>query len=292
MNPTVQLLRLLLLADFPSGSSVNFIAEQLYLVGDDATHILVLDLQYNQRDSIHLFDNSSKRIPKHEKSDYEASTLLNSDTLLILGSSSTTKREQVAIIPLRDPASRSTHNTGDFINRIKASGISEINIEGVTLIGDDFVLANRGNNSNPHNHLIISSNAFWKNQRTAAISVRPITIPSTIKNFIGVSGLQYVSSNDVLLLTLSSENTSNAFDDGSIGNSYLGWIKNVSSKMKLNTLALDGLIDLSRAGQELSNQKIEGLCVESRDGDAYVVHLISDNDRGQTMLFKVKVVVP
>jgi len=72
--PTIQLLKFLLLVDFPSGSSINYYDNKLYLVGDDATHILILDNDYRKVDSIKLFDNLEKRISKSQKTDLEAST--------------------------------------------------------------------------------------------------------------------------------------------------------------------------------------------------------------------------
>src|SRR6187402_3566118 len=91
VNPTIQLLKFLLLTDFPSGSSIAYHNDKFYLIGDDASHVLILDLNYSEIDSITLFNHPEKRIPKSEKADFEASTIVQVDNepyLLVSGSAS------------------------------------------------------------------------------------------------------------------------------------------------------------------------------------------------------------
>ena len=76
MNPTLQLLQFLLLANFPSGSSINYYENKLYLLGDDARIIIILDTHYNVVDSLRLFDYPEKRIPKSQKIDLESSAIV------------------------------------------------------------------------------------------------------------------------------------------------------------------------------------------------------------------------
>jgi hypothetical protein len=71
-----------------------------------------------------------------------------------------------------------------------------------------------------------------------------------------------------------------------IGSSYIGWVNNVASKLKQAKLRLDGMINLSDVNNEFKNQKMEGICVERVSDDELLLHLISDNDNGETKLFK------
>ena len=49
------------------------------------------------------------------------------------------------------------------------------------------------------------------------------------------------------------------------------------------------MINLSDASNEFKNQKIEGICVERVSDDELLLHLISDNDNGESKLFKALV---
>jgi hypothetical protein len=49
--PKTEFLSSLLLTDFPSGSSINYYDGKLFLVGDDANDILILDTDYKKIDS-------------------------------------------------------------------------------------------------------------------------------------------------------------------------------------------------------------------------------------------------
>jgi hypothetical protein len=292
LNPTIQLLKFLLLADYPSGSSINYYEEKFYLIGDDASYILILDKNYDRIDSIRLFTYPEKRIPKREKADFEASTLVKvngKDHLLVLGSASREERKRVILISLNlpEPYFKGYHDE-EFISRLVASGIQEVNIEGVTTVGNQIVLTNRGNASNPKNHLIITDNYFWEKQKEAAVYTLQLLPPADVRGFIGASDVFYLKSNDVLLLTLSSEAAGNSYEDGTIGNSYLGWINDFTQKIKDPEVRLDGLINLSDASKEFNGEKIEGICVESVTNEDCILHLVSDNDKGESKLFKIK----
>jgi hypothetical protein len=255
---------------------------------------LILNTDYEKIDSIRLFDYPEIRIPKSKKSDLEASVLINVNGkphLLVLGSASGEQRKKVILMPLE---SLNTHKPyfreyydGEFVKRLVRNGIFEVNIEGVTAIGNYLVLANRGNNSNQTNHLIITSNYFWENQNEAALHITQLSVLG-IKEFVGVSELCYVKSKDILLFALCSEATANAYDDGIIGDSYIGWINNFFDKIHGHEVTLDGTINLSNIGGEFKSQKIEGICVELDKNEEFIIHLVSDNDGGESKLFKIK----
>jgi hypothetical protein len=283
------------LPDFPSGSSINYRNEKLYLIGDDANTILILDTDYKKVDSIRVFDHPEARIPKSKKSDLEASAFIRVNGtlhLLILGSASREQRKKVILMPLESLNVNKLYfreyDDGEFIKRIVRNGIDEVNIEGITVIGNHLILANRGNNSNQKNHLIVTCNYFWEKQNEAPLHIRQLLVSPSINEFAGVSELCYMKSKDILLFTLCSEATSNSYDDGVIGDSYIGWINNISNKIYDLTVTLDGTINLSDVSEEFKGQKIEGICVEDVKDDKPIIHLVSDNDGGESKLFKIK----
>lgn len=296
----IELLTSLLLIDFSSGSSINFYDNRLYLIGDDANRILILDKEYKQLNYITIFNFKEARIPKKVKADFETSTIVkenDKDHLLVLGSASRDNRMSGVLLPLEDSSDVhrqsdfTTISFVDFVSRIRQHPVGEINLEGSTVIGNQFVLSNRANGGNPNNTFIITSNDFWKRQRDAPIALCGLRLPKSNSGITGVSELCYVASKDLLLMTLSSEQTANAYEDGAIGDSYIGWIHSISTKMNQPELKLDGMVNLSLTDNLFKGEKIEGLCVESPEGDALILHLISDNDDGRSRLFKLKIIV-
>ncbi len=292
VNFKLELLKSLTLADFPSGSSINYHDGNLYLIGDDAQHILLLDKNYQRVKTIHLFDSRHKRIPKSEKTDLETSTLVTlkgEDCLVLFGSASREQRMEIILISLEKEASMKVFQSNVFINRLHVLGLSDINIESSALVGNHFLLGSRGHLALPVNHIVVTERDFWQQQQDVKIAVTALEISSKGENFLGVSEFCYLESKDLLLLTITSEMSSNPYDDGLIGNSYFGWIENISTKITSRNFKLDGKIKLTDVDKEFNQEKIEGLCVEYVSGNELLVHLISDNDMGQTKLFKVRV---
>lgn len=299
-NPKIQLLKSLLISDFPSGSSINYYEGKFYLIGDDSTNILILDANYQKVDSVLLFDYSVKRIPKSDKTDLEGSVILDIagvNHLLIVGSASRKNRKRIILIPFSKKGidfttlSNSIHKTKVFINRIHLNGIEEINLEGVCLINDNLLLGNRGNRSRQNNYLIITDRNFWERQEDSKIQIRRLLMPANDQNkLLGLSELCYIKELDMLLITLTSEDTADAYLDGSIGDSYIGWIRNATTMIQLEELMFDGLICLSDVDPSFTKEKIEGICLESVKGSEILVHLIADNDAGESRLFKISVI--
>lgn len=299
MQLSVDYLKSILLPDFPSGSSINYHNAKLYLVGDDATTLLVMNADYQELETIPLFDFTETRIPKAVKWDFETSCVVKykgQDCLLVLGSASRKNREKGMLLPIDD--SRTTAQArfleldlSDFVSRLKEKISAEINLEGSTVIGGNLILSNRSNLSNPDNTFIITSSDFWNNPGTAPLSLSQLTWPLQSPTGLGISELCYVPSTDLLLLTLSTEMTSNAYDDGAIGDSYIGWVKDISTKLKQPTIALEGILNLSAVNAVFKGEKMEGICVESATNDALLIHLVSDNDQGTSKLFKLRLLI-
>lgn len=298
MSPKIQFIKSLLIPDFPSGSSVNYHEGKFYLIGDDATNILVLDTSYQKIDSVHLFDYAEKRIPKADKTDLEGSTILEIEGvnhLLMVGSASRKNRKRIILIPFSATGlsfktlQNSFHKTKAFIKRIKSQDIEEVNLEGVCLLKGDLVLGNRGNRSSQSNQLIITDRNFWEHQDDAKLFVRKLLVSDDHSaGILGLSELCYIDEKDMLLITLTSEATDNAYDDGAIGNSYIGWITNASTRLKADALKLDGMVSLADIDPVFKKEKVEGVCMESVSGSDITLHLISDNDAGESRLFKIK----
>jgi hypothetical protein len=90
-----------------------------------------------------------------------------------------------------------------------------------------------------------------------------------------------------LLLTVSSENTYNSYDDGAIGKSYLWVINDISSKRKLAAINPDRIIDLELIDNRFNGQKIESVCIVGEEKKQKQLVLAADDDKGHTVLFNM-----
>ncbi|MGB8190510.1 MAG: hypothetical protein WCF67_01265, partial [Chitinophagaceae bacterium] len=244
-------------------------------------------------DTVMLFPGQGLRIPKKEKNDLEASTIINFNHLpylLVAGSASTAEREVFFLFPMNDLRKYETFPAHRFFQSLKDKGLNIINIEGVTTVGHTLVFANRANIGNPHNHfIIVNENVIYEPENNPSFIMQlDLEKSDTI---MGVSGLAYIASKDLLLFTASVELTENAIDDGTIGDSYLGYIKNFSSKMKGKNIKPDEVLNLSALHPDFKGEKIESVCVESA-ADKIILHLVADNDDGTSTLFKLSLANP
>lgn len=289
------------LEDYPSGSSLDFYNGNIYLIGDDAKYISVLDTDFNEIDKIHLFEHEEVRVPKPEKRDIETSTIMNIkgvDQLILIGSGSKKKRRRIFFIPLinETPGLPKKLNVieeeydnvkyATFINKLEKRGV-EVNIEGCVAIKEQIILSNRGNKSNPNNYIIVTEKEFWSNQEKSQVIVSKIKLPEGS----GISEMTYDAEGDVLFFTATTESTGNVYDDGKIGDSFIGYVSGVSDKIHDGAVIIpDDVVTLaSKDDDTFSNYKIEGICIEKKDEDGYIINLVSDNDDGKSTMFKVKV---
>lgn len=276
------------LINFPSASAIEFHDDLIYVMGDDARNLAILDKNYKLVDTIELFPGEGLRIPKKIKADLEASTIVRhqgKDALLVAGSASTPEREYLLLFPFDSLKSYEKVSTNAFAHKLLNSGLQQINFEALCLVKDMLVFGNRGNINNPQNHFVIVPAA----NLNALENAKPVLIELNLGSdepFKGISGMAYIPSSDLLLFTASTEHTGSSYEDGKIGHSYLGYIKRFSSKMHEAVLHPDELVNLAETQPDFRDEKIESVAVESAGTDL-ILHLVADNDNGTSTLFKL-----
>lgn len=275
------------LPHYPSASGIEYLNNKVYIIGDDATQVLVLDSSLNITDSISLYSTPAKRIPKAIKPDLEAITALPGNKLLITGSGSLTPARNIAWII--DPVTKQKDSIrlDTFYQRITLNGIKELNIEGATAIPGSIVLSNRGSKGYPKNHLVAIHEKFWQRQTLSGITTILTGVNTDSSLFSGISGLAYARKTDKLLLTVSTEDTRNSMDDGAIGKSYLWVIKNISSKKSWKAVNPDKIINLNAVDARFRGNKIESVCIMKETSKFLYLLLAADNDDGSSTLFKL-----
>lgn len=289
-GPTLQLVNVKELDNYPSGSGLAFFNRKFYIIGDDAPHLLITTENFDVSDSVKLFETIDRRIPKETKPDLEsiAMTKQGSETfLLLMGSGSLAPYRNVCRVvnPLTKEIKQYQLDT--LCQRLRNQGITDLNIEGATATPFGMVLASRGNKSFRKNFLIICPYRFWEKQSAFDIKMIRAGASADTTVFYGVSGIDYSAKSDQLFLTVSSENTYNSYDDGSIGKSYLWVINDVSSKRKLTAINPDRVIDLEEIDSRFKGQKIESVCIAAEDKTQKQLVLAADDDKGHTVLFNM-----
>ncbi|MEP7317381.1 MAG: hypothetical protein ABI921_01525 [Panacibacter sp.] len=277
------------LTSYPSGSGIEFYDGKIYLVGDDATSIFVTNSRWKSEEEINLFESIEKRIPKKLKADLEATAILHLDNnvyLLIMGSGSKDMRNK-AILLDTETRKKTEVDCSVFYQRLKANGIIDLNIEGAAQVSDYLVFCNRGNKTNPANQLIITSTDFFRNQQEAPIKLLNIDF-SEYEGEMGLSGATYSYKHDWLIFTTSTEDTGNSYDDGAIGKSYLGIIEDAYRKITKGRIKINELIDLPATNKKFDGYKIESVCIQTERRHRMKLHLVADNDTGESYLFKIR----
>lgn len=276
-----------LIPSYPSASGIEKLNNKYYIIGDDAKNLLILDSSLNAFDSISLFPFSEQRIPKTIKADLESISLTKDNKLFLLGSGSLSPYRNTGW--LIDPVKKEKQliHLDTFYKRLELKGIKELNIEGYCTIPGGMILANRGNRNYPKNKLILTTDNFWENQRDAPISTIAIGTNNDSTKFNGLSGMCYSNKSDQLILTVSTEDTRNNVDDGTIGKSYLWIVKKLSSKKRWAAINPDELIDLESLDHQFKGQKIESVCIAKETSGFLHLILVADNDNGTSTIFKV-----
>ena len=282
-----------ILNNFQSGSSLDFYDNKIFVVGDDTRDLLILNKNFEELNRVSLFESEDRRIAKDLKADLETSTIIEyngSPSMLMLGSGSKDNKSFGYIINLDTLEVTEKFKYDIFINRLKDEyGIADVNIEGSACVSDYFLLSNRGNKTNPDNLLIVTENNFWEKQSRVNISLSRILLPN---KDAGVSEIYYEIDSDTLFFTASIEHTANNYDDGKIGDSFIGYILNFSSKLYKDTVTPDLFINLTEVDSSFNKQKIEGICIEDNTGGNYVINLVSDNDNDESIIFKIELKKP
>ena len=271
--------------NYSSGSAIEKYNGLLYLIGDDAPEMLVLNSDFSVFKKIPLFDYDGERIPKPLKHDFEMATIIDNE-LLILGSGSLSPQRENLVKVNLDNHKIEIFNLSTAYNFLRNQEIApEINLEALTFINDKLWLFNRANLLQM-NTLLLVSPSFLNNEK---FELQKLTVKDYfIKNIrMGISGATYCKENDILFVTFSAENTDNAYDDGEILGSAIGISKNPIEQLSSECFEFDQVIILADYFPIFAQQKIESICVISVVNENYHLLLVADNDKGNSELFEL-----
>lgn len=272
--------------DYPSGSTISFHKGKLYLMGDDAQRLLILDTALNSIDSLPVFLARSGRTPKPIKPDIESSEVIDNNLWLLGSGTVTPYRDSIFQVNFSNRAIKKS-SLKIIYDRV-GTDIEKLNIEGFTKIKDRLVLGNRRNRPDIQNYFITASSDFLENQRQASIKIIPFGVPSPNA---GISGIAFYPKRDILFVTCSEEFTKDAYNDGDIGQSYLGIVSQASEKIEADSISTLNWIPLSLISSSFNNIKVESVAISEIRRGLYNLYLTADNDNGKTVLFKLRLFI-
>jgi hypothetical protein len=265
--------------DFPSASAIEFYGGKLYLFGDNAPQLLEISTTYQVIRKIAYWPDTATVIPKETKPDIESAFIAEKEgKAKLFGVGSLSGPHRCLAYEWRI-GSDTVKRKNLFPDSMRFAGIKEVNLEGSTAVGNTLVFCNRANLTTKTNHLIFRNNE-------TEFTTKELRLPDT-GNIAGLSGLYYVAESDLLLFTASEEATYNAMEDGEIGESYIGWIRNFSVAKEKNVIRASGMLKLTQFSPQFKGQKIEGVCAESVVGNQYRLHMVADNDNGRSKIFTI-----
>lgn len=271
-----------MLKDYPSGSTVCYVDGRFFVMGDDAAEVLVLNDDMEEVERIRIFPKGDQmRLPKDSKADVESSVLIDCNgkpSVLFLGSGSHSPHRDSAFLLDHELKQVRRIDSKTFFDQLRRE-VKDLNIEAATKLDSEILLGLRGNTTYPDNYLAVAdfSSLTFKFKRRILIQL-PV-------EDAGISGMDHDKKNDILFITFSSEDTSNSYDDGQIGESYLAFIPNAKQALKENKLIITGLVILSELSPEFSGQKIESV---SLTNEPRKLILVADDDKGNTKIFMLR----
>lgn len=280
VKPTYESSRML--NNYPSGSTVCYYGGKYVIMGDDAAEVLVLDNDMQELERIEVFPKGKEtRLPKDSKADVESSALIDHNgkpAVLFLGSGSHSPHRDSAFILDYEIKQVKRIDFSLFFDELRLE-VKDLNIEAAVMLDSNLLLGLRGNTSYPDNYIAMAgfSGLTFKFKRK-------ILIQSSLTN-AGISGMEYDKQEDILFITFSSEDTSNSYDDGQIGESYLAFITNAKQALNEEKLVIKDAVALSGLSPEFADQKIESVSLTS---DPRRILLVADDDKGNTKIFTLR----
>lgn len=289
-NVTAQSLKLKQHKYLPAYSSASAAAWHkglLYLMGDDAPNMLVLNKRFREQRQHKVFPFTEQRIPYAVKPDLEAAVIIpegRNRTLWFLPSFSTPARNRAVRVDVAfSGATPSVLTLAPF-----TTALTPTNIEGAAYIDGRLVLANRANSQAPVHYLLTYD---LLKQVLPHTPDRQLTVqlPAT-PDVVGISGMEYLERTDILLLTVTTERMATPTTDGTIGPSYLAIVPRASQQLQAGTtIQASSMLPLAPVLQQKEPMKIESVTVLKQGKRRSTLVLAADNDNGTTHLFKISV---
>lgn len=269
----------------PAVSDMEFYDNNLVLISDSANEISICNQQGELIQILHSKDLKINELPKKDKADFEASTLINyknSRFLLVLGSGSTVKNRNLAKLFDLNSDTAFQFYLFPFYDVIRTKYCIEIkdwNIEALACYQNRLYFFNRGTNS----IFEVNQTDFFNflEQKNTDFSSKIYRLKmNQLNGFeLGISGVN-VDENGTFYCTASAENTSDWYNDGEIIGSVIATF-NIDELNDEMTLLFEPFV----VNGKLAPIKLEAICQTNNRNRFFVA---SDNDGEKSMLYEIE----
>ena len=274
----------------PSASGIAVRGNDVFVVCDDGTGIYRINLPDYHQTKLPVKGLPSELYREHKtvKHDFESACFVKwkeKDYLMAMGSGSTAGfRDSLLLMNTADFTDQRIISLHTFYNQLQSithTDRSQLNIEGLTVVGNNLIIVNRGNN------LMISCNLSdflsWLTESADTvpqIKYHKLALPSIDKKEARLSGICTIDDTH-LLFCASVEDTPDWTKDGPVLGSFFG-IYSIKDEKISATYLLKDENDLPL------KEKIESVDIlQNKDGDLIFL-AAGDNDDGTSDLFRLK----
>ena len=238
-------------AHLSAASALVRVAERLFVVADDELHLGLFDLGDPAPGRlVRLFEGSlpaEKKARKAAKPDLEALALLPAmagfaqGALLALGSGSTPGRQRGVLLGLTEQAAPRLIDLAPLYRPLHAQ-FADLNIEGGFLLGDEFLLLQRGNQGEASNAAVRYA---WHALRDWLLGTGAAPAPRAIQR-LELGELQGVAlgftdgaalADGRWLFSAVAENTADSYNDGACLGAVIGLVEADGQVRRLAQLA-------------------------------------------------------
>lgn len=275
-------------SEMPGGSGILKINGLYYTVGDNSPYLFALDSQFTVRSKTAIADTNTLKnhtIPKDQKIDFEAITKINTTEIVIFGSGSKSPRRDVFVrVFLKDSIQYDSYSLVDFYTQLKALSCmknTELNIEGAAFWQGKLSLFNRTNNV----IFTVEYTDFlaYLNRKKASptIDITHVDLPKINGMRSGFSGAEVLAHENQIVFTSSVEAADNAYNDGEILGSFIGFLDISSGNIKATK-------DIFRIPEYKTPLKVESVAyLKKVDHKTSNYVLIVDNDDDKSLIILV-----
>jgi hypothetical protein len=268
----------------PAVSGMEFYEGNLWLISDNANEISICNQQGELIKVLHASELKINQLPKKDKSDFEASSIIyfnQKPYLLVLGSGSTElNRNQAKLFALN---STLTHQFDllPFYAQIRQQFEIELkdwNIEALACFEERLFFFNRGTNMLFEVNQTVFFDFLEQKSKQLVCNSYQLNLGQLNGFNLGISGAT-VDNFGTFYCTASAENTSDWYNDGEIIGSAISSFKisDLHKKMKLH-------FEPFTINESLSPVKLEAICQTNEKNRFFVA---SDNDGEASRLYEI-----
>ena len=227
---------------------------------------------------------------KTHKADFEAITSYQQDRiwyLLILGSGARPTRRFAYQVQLPDlhvkpllleALYQTWQHSAALVNG------AELNIEAVCADTEYFYIFQRGNTNQHHAMLQVKITDLLAQPSVLPATSYLLNVPTLNGDAAGISGASWLGDAAGFLYTASVEATQNAYDDGAILGSFVGWQRAIGQPIVWQVLTDDHGAILPI--------KVEGISVVQQDPTGCQLLLVTDSDGQASEVLQVRLAYP